>query len=424
MRFRRSVHNGRARRASVSAILVLALALPSLAEDGPKIDPEADRVLRAFSETILGLDEFRTKFTAYVRAKAGSSRGGGTFCDFDIAVRRPNMVTLDPRNAREEITLVSDGETLHVNLPESDRYIATDPPKRLIDAVDLSKLTMFDFNMSLAGPIHILLADDPYAYLMEGVKEVQYVGRDRFTGTECHQIRLIGEAGQVDYWFEARGKPMLVRMLPDPPPPLPRITIGVAGRANPADTELSYTFKNWKTKRKIPDRVFRFKAPKRSELVDFDTAIASVSSGGKPLLGEAAPKFKLDQYGGGEVDLASHVGRDVVILDFWASWCGPCRMGMPIIDEVAGRFKDKGVVFYAVNLREDASVVEGYLKSTGLKLNVLMDQRGSVGGKYGVGGIPHTVVIGKDGKVRDVHIGFSNALRDELTKTLEKLIAE
>ena len=127
--------------------------------------------------------------------------------------------------------------------------------------------------------------------------------------------------------------------------------------------------------------------------------------------------------GGGTIGFGEFEG-EIVIVDFWASWCGPCRMGMPIIEEVAGQFKDKGVVFYAVNLREDKSTVEGYLTSTGLDLAVAMDKRGSVAGKYGVGGIPHTVIIGKDGKVRDVHIGFSNALREELTSMLNKLVGE
>jgi thiol-disulfide isomerase/thioredoxin len=283
---------------------------------------------------------------------------------------------------------------------------------------------MFDTDMALAGPLHILLADDPYAYMLEGVREIVYVGEEKFTGTRCHKIRMMTEEGQVDYWFKARGKPMLVRIVPDPPPPLPVIRFAMGGTANAADNELSYTFKNWKIKRKIPGRVFTFKPSKVSEEVDFDAAMASLSSGDKPLLGEKAPTFKLDLHDGGKVDLASHIGRDVVILDFWASWCGPCRMGMPIIEEVAGRFKDKGVVFYAVNLREDKSTVDGYLTSTGLDLTVAMDKRGSVAGKYGVSGIPHTVIIGKDGKVRDVHIGFSNALREQLTSMLNKLIAE
>jgi len=404
---------------------IVGFALPAArAGDAVKIDPQAESVLREFSDTLKGLDHFRLKFNVYLRAKSGNRRGGKTYCDFDVAVQRPDHIALTPKNKKEHIAVVSDGTNLHINLPMSSQYVAMPAPASLAGTVDLGKLAMFDTDMSLADPLHILLADDPYAYMLEGVREVVYVGEEKFTGTPCHRIRMLTEEGQVDYWFKARGKPMLLRIVPDPPPPLPVIRFGMGGTANPKDNELSYTFKKWKIKRKIPGRVFTFKPSKVSEQVDFDTAMASFSAGDKPLLGEKAPTFKLDLHGGGEVKLASHIGKDVVILDFWASWCGPCRMGMPIIEEVAGAFKDKGVVFYAINLREDKSTVEGYLTSTGLDLTVAMDKRGSVAGKYGVSGIPHTVIIGKDGKVRDVHIGFSNALREELTAMLNKLVGE
>ncbi len=407
------------------SLCIAAFALPTtFAGDAVKIDPQADSVLREFSDVLKELDHFRLKFNVYLRAKSGSRRGGKTFCDYDVAVQRPDRIALTPKNKKDHIAVVSDGENLHINLPMSSQHVVMPAPVSLAGAVDLGKLSMFDADLSLADPLHILLADDPYAHMLEGVREVLYVGEEKFTGTKCHRIRMMTEEGQVDYWFKARGKPMLVRIVPDPPPPLPVMRFGMGGTANAADNELSYTFKKWKIKRKIPGRVFTFKTSKVSEEVDFDTAMGSISSGDKPLLGEKAPTFKLALHDGGKMDLKSHIGKDVVILDFWASWCGPCRMGMPIIEEVAGKYKDKGVVFYAVNLREDKSTVEGYLKSTGLDLTVAMDKKGSVAGKYGVGGIPHTVIIGKDGKVRDVHIGFSPSLGEELTAMLNKLIAE
>ena len=78
----------------------------------------------------------------------------------------------------------------------------------------------------------------------------------------------------------------------------------------------------------------------------------TVSEDYRPLLDESVPMFTLDMVGGGRLDLGKHRNKDVVILDFWASWCGPCRIGLPILNKVAQDYKDKNVVFYAINLKE------------------------------------------------------------------------
>jgi thiol-disulfide isomerase/thioredoxin len=126
---------------------------------------------------------------------------------------------------------------------------------------------------------------------------------------------------------------------------------------------------------------------------------------------------------GKPIDLATHLGKDIIMLDFWATWCGPCVRAMPDVDGVAKKFKDKGLVFYAVNSGEDAETIRAFLVEAKLDPNVAMDQERKVGPLYGVEGIPQTVLIGKDGKVQVVHVGFSPDLGKELTKNVEDLIA-
>ena len=143
----------------------------------------------------------------------------------------------------------------------------------------------------------------------------------------------------------------------------------------------------------------------------------------RPELGRPAPGFTLDRHGGGQVTLAQHQGREVVLLDFWASWCGPCRMSLPVLAEVAAVFREKGVILYAVNQREDDAKIAAFLRSSGLRLNVLLDRRAEVGASYGVHGIPHCVVVGRDGVVKAVHVGYSPLLKEDLTREVAAALA-
>lgn len=148
-----------------------------------------------------------------------------------------------------------------------------------------------------------------------------------------------------------------------------------------------------------------------------DTAQAS------ELEGKPAPKFKLDALQGKPVSLADLHGK-VVVLDFWATWCGPCRASLPHLNELYNDLKDKGLAVYAVNQREEKQDVQAFVTQTKLTVPVLLDSEGKVGEQYGVEGIPQTVIIGKDGKVKKVYVGFGEALVPEMRRIIENAMKE
>jgi thiol-disulfide isomerase/thioredoxin len=141
------------------------------------------------------------------------------------------------------------------------------------------------------------------------------------------------------------------------------------------------------------------------------------------LTGEPAPAFTLPLLEGGTFELAAHRGKHIVLLDFWATWCGPCRVAMPALVEVARAYAEKGVCYFAVNLREKPEKIRSYLREAGLEIAVPLDKDGSVAGQYGVRGIPTMVVVDKDGVVEKVHVGASPDLKVELTRALDDLLA-
>ena len=122
---------------------------------------------------------------------------------------------------------------------------------------------------------------------------------------------------------------------------------------------------------------------------------------------------------GNKVHLSKFKGKWLV-LNFWATWCGPCRKGLPVLMEVAKARANDNVVLWAVDLDESKSKVQDFLKKKGWNLPVLLDAKGKVSQKYGVGGIPHTVVIGPDGVIHSVEIGFGG--KDATMKKLNAAI--
>jgi len=151
--------------------------------------------------------------------------------------------------------------------------------------------------------------------------------------------------------------------------------------------------------------------------------LAQQQEGPHPLLGKPAPTFTLDVLGGTKVNLADLKDKQIVVLDFWATWCPPCRKALPILVEVTDAYKDKGVTFYAVNIQESPEAIKAFLDKMGIKCNVALDKEGEAATKYKVQGIPQSVVIGKDGTVEAVHVGLAPDLKEEFKKELDTLIA-
>ncbi|MBM4006239.1 MAG: TlpA family protein disulfide reductase [Planctomycetes bacterium] len=146
--------------------------------------------------------------------------------------------------------------------------------------------------------------------------------------------------------------------------------------------------------------------------------------------GSAAPTFKLKDTDGTEVDLEALKGS-VVVIDFWATWCGPCMKGLPKVDEFAKWAKEggKAVKVFGVNTMEQeegderVKKIGEFWKKKGFAFATLIDADNKVSGAYGVQGIPFTVVIDPAGNVADVHMGLSPSLVEDLKKATEAALA-
>ena len=135
------------------------------------------------------------------------------------------------------------------------------------------------------------------------------------------------------------------------------------------------------------------------------------------LRGEPAPAFTLARVQGDDFVLADQKGK-VVVLDFWATWCGPCVAAIPQLLKVADEFGDD-VRLVGVNQRESGEVAGAFLEKNKWALDSVLDVEGKVGALYGVRGIPQTVIIDAEGRVHDIHVGFGPNTADQLRKDIK-----
>jgi len=142
-----------------------------------------------------------------------------------------------------------------------------------------------------------------------------------------------------------------------------------------------------------------------------------------PLVGKQAPEINLKLLSGGEFKLDEKQGR-IVIVDFWASWCGPCRRTLPQVHAVAGEFRERGVELITVNLEESPKQISEALEKMKLEMPVALDTTGKVGGKYGITSIPSTVIVDRNGKIDRLFVGGSEEFDEELRKCLNELLGE
>ncbi|HEY9089188.1 MAG TPA: TlpA disulfide reductase family protein [Anaerolineaceae bacterium] len=134
-------------------------------------------------------------------------------------------------------------------------------------------------------------------------------------------------------------------------------------------------------------------------------------------VGYPAPDFTLEGLDGKPATLADFRGK-ALVLNFWATWCTPCKAEMPMLNEYAGRYADELVVV-GLNYGESKEFAQGFVTENGITFPILLDPSSSTGADYMIRGFPTTYFIDSEGVLRSLHIGqLSQALLDEYLQTI------
>jgi thiol-disulfide isomerase/thioredoxin len=137
-----------------------------------------------------------------------------------------------------------------------------------------------------------------------------------------------------------------------------------------------------------------------------------------------APEFRLPKRGGGEAALSQFKGQ-VVMVNFWASWCGPCRQEMPLLEGIHKKYKPMGFTMIGVNVEPDSADAEKFLAKTGpVSFPILFDRDSAVSKLYKVNGMPNSVIIDRKGNVRVLHRGYKPGDENAYLDHIRKLVRE
>jgi peroxiredoxin len=381
--------------------------------------PQPEELLRQMADYLGKLPAYscRIEQAARIQAQGMDNRVASKM---NLRLERPSRLAYLLEEGMIGMNVVSDGKQLIQHMPSLNRYTAQEAPENLADFSG-ENAAMVTPMMGIPAAVIAASGENLYEMLTDGVTESQYLGIENVGDVRCHHCRFVQESFSWDIWIEAGARPLVHKVVPDFSK-----QFAAAGGAMP-DVKLEYSliFSDWNVAPTFTDADFAFAPPAGAEKVDtlFEGLGGGMEEGPHPLLGQQAPPFKTVNLEDEPVDLATHLGKDIVMLDFWATWCGPCVQAMPHVEGVAKKFADRGLVFYAVNVGEDAETIKEFLKSKEIDVPVAMDLDSAITQQYGANGIPQTVLIGKDGKVQVVHVGFSDRLADALSAQIEDLLA-
>jgi peroxiredoxin len=154
-------------------------------------------------------------------------------------------------------------------------------------------------------------------------------------------------------------------------------------------------------------------------LVGVSFFIASVHSADS----RPAPDFTLKSSTGENVRLSEQRGQ-VVMLNFWASWCGPCRQEMPLLDGISKKYSKMGFVLYGINVEQDNTDAKKMLKDLGTKFTILFDPESKLSSLYNVDAMPTSIMIDKKGKIRYVDRGYKPGDENVYRTQILELIRE
>jgi alkyl hydroperoxide reductase subunit AhpC len=380
------------------------------AQEKPANDPKAVQVVEAVGKYYLGLKQFTTDASMVEEITAGGKSQRSELA-FAVAMERPNKFAMALQRGRGGASMFSDGSKLYTFVPDINAYNEEPAP------ADLAGLV----KQPVVRPSFLaqLIDADPAKSVMEGVMGLEYRGVEQLDGRSAHHLAAKQKDIDWELWVDEGDQPLVRKVKVD-------VSRALTAQGAPSGAQGTVTelFSKWTVNQPVDAAQFSFTPPAGAKTIEqYRADEGKRQSQSHPLVGRPAPDFSLPLLAGGQMKLSDNKGKQVVVLDFWATWCPPCQAELPVVNRLLAGYKDKGVLFVAVNQGEDANQVRTFLQGIHIEPTVALDAQGSAGHLYQVSGIPQTVIIDKQGIVRAVFTGYGPGTEDDIKKQLDEVLA-
>ncbi|HEY2584602.1 MAG TPA: redoxin family protein [Tepidisphaeraceae bacterium] len=373
-----------------------------------KISPDARQLIDQISDAYSKLHSLNLAGTVSLDLQVEGSSAEKHSSPFTSAYVAPNRFR---HEVKGDVLIGNTGQTLYTFQAEPNAYTQAEAPKEKVASKDLPKsvatlLAMQDPSLLLA------ISKNAGDELLDGVTEATKVDDTKVGDASCPTLKLVNSDKSVATVAVDPSTHLVRQMTLDMTEQLKQRRPDLARAVVTTDYSKSSPDEN-----AAKDELFAWSPPPGArDAAAMAAAQPKDEADASALEGKDAPLFKLDGLDGKAVSLADLKGK-VVVLDLWATWCPPCRASLPHLNKLWDAMKDKDVKIYAVNEQEEKKDVQGFVDSTKLTVPVLLDSDGKMGGQYGATAIPETVVVGKDGKVKKVFVGFNPGETPEQLKS-------
>jgi outer membrane lipoprotein-sorting protein/peroxiredoxin len=379
------------------------LILPALVAQTP---PDARALLKESGDALRGARSYIVEQSIVMQLK------GGLETQFQmpvkLAVSNPGKLRIESNGAVGDTLIVSDGENTWMYLGPLKQYTKT-PAASSPDSL------MKSLNPGIAEMMGKMRSKDPYL-------DIKLTGEEILeNGGAAHECFVI--EAKLDKIDMPGGMKLLEGAMKLWVDKKTKLTWKQTAKAvmeggtlhSPAEMTQTLSLLSVKLNEPIPESLFVFTPPEGAkEVKEFQGPVKANAN----LSGKDAADFKLNSLDGKEVSLKALRGK-VVLLDFWATWCGPCRKDVPALEKIYGDFSGRGLVMLGMNAGEDKETVSKFLAANRLSYPIVLADQPEALQSYSVTAFPTVVLIDRNGKIALYHVGSGSEL--ELREALGKL---
>lgn len=385
--------------------------------------PNAAALLKAMVVAYKNANAYADAGTLRLQARQ-AGQDVGQSADYMVVFSRPNKI----RMKVFEGAVVSNGTELSAFANQVPNQVVKRPAPPQITIRTLFEDEMLGSAISGAAtqaptqsfswvPLQLLLllADDPLKTLLHRSSEPVFLEPARIDQSECFRVELERPDGKAVLWIDQ--KSLVLRRVQFPVEEMLR---QIPPEEKVQSLALTADFIDARFQDEVDDSAFRFEIPAGAQVSEALLPPALL------LLGKPVPDFSFAGADGKMLGPKAFAGK-VVVIDFWASWCGPCRVKLPLVEKVFAKYKtsDK-VAFLAVSV-DAPETPDKDLQTTfsdlGVTLPVARDPQQDAAKKFYVSAIPASCILGPDGVVQDIQAGFRPSHDTELAEKIEKLLA-